>query len=195
MVEVIDGEEAPGGQPPDNSGDAKGREAGKGLVTQDAQGRITGRAKLTEKQERFAEALAHGMPPTRAAQAAGYSGYRGDATRARQSPAVQARVKEILQRRMARGASLAIKVVEDILTGKIEAPASVRLDAAKHVQRVAGIDGGAERDKQNKDLRTMTMEELQALAAAFREKAQVRTVPTGTGDDAQVIDVDIESTT
>lgn len=203
-----DGGEAVAGQPSidtasDGAHSGAGSDSGRkvpdhlspAVIARDGKGRVAGRQALTPKEEKLATLLASGVPTGEAGRLAGYKDAAASAARAKRSPAVQERIRQMLTRRMQKGASLAIKVVEDILTGKIDAPASVRLDAAKHVQRVAGIDGGAEKDKNNKSLREMTLAELEALAAAFRAKGGGGTVPDGTGSSAQVIDVEVESTT
>lgn len=160
------------------------------LIVRAPDGTIAGR-KLSERQEHLSRLLASGVPKGEAAKLAGYPGYRGDGSRASRSPAVAARVVELQRLRIGRTGALAIKVIEDILTGRIEAPASVRLDAGKYVLRINGVEATDDKSKENKDLRTMTLEELYEAARRVRDKTE----PARPGDDAQVIDIAVESTT
>lgn len=102
---------------------------------------------------------------------------------------------ELQKRRIGKLGALAIKVVEEILVGTIQAPASVRLDAGKYVLKLAGHERDSEKDKQTKSLRDMSMDELMALAAAFRDKGAGPIAPVVELDSSQVTDITSESTT
>jgi hypothetical protein len=161
------------------------------LIEQDKRGRFAGLAKLTEKQEKLAGHLADGVPVVEAGRLAGYSQPHTDATRARRTPQVAARVLELQRMRIGRTGALAIRVIEEILSGKIDAPASVRLDAGKYVLKVNGVELQADKRSDTKDLRQMSMAELMEIAAAFKAK----TAPTVPGDDAQAVEIIEQSTT
>lgn len=160
------------------------------LIERNKTGRISGQ-KLTPRQGELAKLLAAGVPQGIAGKLTGYTAGSGDASRASNSPAVRARVIALQRSRLQRVAVLGTALITDIITGKVDAPASVRLDAAKYVHKVAGLDTESDKAKEEKDLRTMTLEELERLAARF----EARTAPVRPGDDAQVIDATAEVTT
>ena len=135
--------------------------------------------------------LAAGIRTSMAGRLAGYGPDTADASRASNRPAVRARVIELQRRALSRLAPLATRLVADIITNKIDAPASVRLDAAKYVHKAAGLDGDSDKGNEAKDLRTMSLAELERLAAVFRDK----TAPARPGDDAQPIDIIDEGAT
>lgn len=161
------------------------------LAKRDKRGRLVGHTKLSEKAEALACYLADGMPIVEAGRRAGYADYESSASRARRTPAVAARVVELQRMRLGRAGALAIRTIERIMTGDIAAPASVMLDAAKHTLKLNGIELQAEKGSNTKDLRSMTMDELLAIAATFK----ARTDPVRPGDDAQAVDIIEQSTT
>ena len=158
-------------------------------------GQIVGRRALTAKEERFADLLASGVRPGLAGELAGFADPRASASRASARPAVRARVLQLQRGKIQRLSVIATSRLADILTGKVPAPTATLLDAIKYAHKAAGLDAPDDKAKETKDLRTMSTAELEALAAAFREKAAASTAPQRPGDDAQVIDVTAESVT
>ena len=139
------------------------------LIVRDKSGKIAGH-KLTQRQEDLATLLAAGVPQGMAGRLTGYTSGSGDASRASNSPAVRARVLDLQRKAMSRLAPLATRLVRDIITGQVTAPAATRLDAAKYAHRIAGLDHDDSKTNENKDLRSMTLEELERIAAVFRDR-------------------------
>lgn len=167
------------------------KEERQALVKRDRRGRLAGHTKLSEKGEALAVLLADGVPIVEAGKRAGYADFGSSSSRARRTPAVAARVVELQRMRLGRAGALATAVIERIMSGKIIAPASVQLDAAKYVLKVNGIELDTQKGSNTKDLRSMTMDELLAIAASFK----ARTDPVRPGDDAQPVDIIEQSTT
>ena len=161
------------------------------LIQRDRKGQIAGRKGLTAKEAALAELVASGVPVGLAGRLAGYADHASTATRAKRSPAVAARIAEVQRQRLGRTGAQAIRVIEDILAGKIPAVAGTRLDAAKYVLKINGVELQAEKNSNTKDLREMTMAELMAIAATFKKGAE----PVRPGDDAQPVDIIDQSTT
>lgn len=165
------------------------------LVRHDTAGRFDGRRALSAKEEGLAVLLAVGVPVVRAGAMAGYCDPGSSASRARRTPAVQARVMELQRTKLQRLAALAIKRIEDIVSGKALASMAVVADVSKYVIQMAGHKPDGESVNEYKDLRSMTRAELQQ-AARIALAAEVRVIePTRPGDDAQPIDIIEESAT
>lgn len=173
---------------------AKPLPAGRAPVKQDSQGRFTGRQRLSAKEEELASLLAHGVPVVRAAKMAGYADPDSSGSRARRSPAVSARVMELQRTRLQRVGALAVKAVEDILLGKLNASPAVILDASKYILTLAGHKADGDKANDIKDLRAMSMAQLEAMAAGFAAAKAQGTAPHRPGDDAQPIDIIDEGT-
>jgi hypothetical protein len=173
------------------SGSSPGQRNSPALLKRDHRGQIAGRKELTDKEAALADMLAAGVPSGLAGRLAGYADPAASASRAKRTPAVAGRILELQRLRLGRTGAQAIRVIEDILTDAIPAPASVRLDAAKYVLRVNGVELQADKASNTKDLRAMSMDELLAIAATFKG----RTDPVRPGDDAQAVDIIEQSTT
>ena len=151
---------------------------------------------LTPQQSEFARQMVlTGGNATEAAINAGYAEASASqrAWELRQKPHVQNAITAEQRKAFTELASIALAQAKAMLLND-KTPPGVRVDLFKTVFDRAGLaavrDGAAD-DPSNKSLRDMTMEELLAIAATFKRS----TAQVGRGDDAQVIDATVESTT
>lgn len=158
-------------------------------------GTVSGRQGLTPKQERLAKLLASGVRVGLAGELAGYLDTSASATRASRSPAVRARVIQLQRGKLQRLSVLATSRLADILTGKLPATAATVLEAVRYVHKAAGLDEPEDNGNNHKDLRLMTMEELEAIARKSLDAKLASIEPIRPGDDAQHIDIIDESVT
>lgn len=135
---------------------------------------------ITDNQERFAIALAAGMPQTDAARVAGYADPRVAGVRLSRSDAVRARVRALRTNEIDKLASLSLRVLKELLSRKPDPEKgifavsdAVRLNAVKLSLALAGhTEKPSEEAKslKSKDIEAMSVDELDAFIASERNK-------------------------
>lgn len=127
---------------------------------------------LTDGQERFARALAAGVPATEAARIAGYADANVAGHRLGRTEAVRARVRALRTNEIDKLASLSLRVLKDILR-KQGVSDAVRLNAVKLSLALAGhTEKPSEEAKalKTKDIKDMSVDELTAFIHAETSK-------------------------
>lgn len=115
---------------------------------------------LSEKHLAFVQAVNQGLPPTRAAEVAGF--HPLSCTQLLRNPSIAAALHEAVQMDLQADAAVNLKVLRSIRDDK-EAPKGVRADIAIKLMRLAGHVEPTKHDKEaEKQLSEMSGEELRS---------------------------------
>lgn len=168
---------------PRKSGQAKGDSGDR-----DAQGRITGRSKLTERQALFVTELRKGVAQTEAAKRAGYGSPAVAASRMLKAGTVAELVKRGRERIIRQSAAAGVQLMAATILGKAN-PTRIQFDAARFmIEQAKTIAGEGENTNDISNLRELPLHKLEAMAARISGAKEVATVPELPAEHVQVVD-------
>ena len=125
---------------------------------------------------------------------AGYADPNSTAYKARNSPALRAKVFALRESKIQRMAGMALSAIKELIEDK-RTPGGVRLEAAKYTLKLAGHEKEAEKLSKDKPLAEMTLAELEKLKAAHDALKSLASTPTIDQEHNQVTDIVEDDTT
>jgi len=145
---------------------------------------------MTPKQNTFLQHhVRHGMNPTQSARLAGYADPKQSAFQLVHSPAMIARIRLEREKLFHTDlATIATDTLKQVMESE-EAPASAKVSACRTVLEVCNLLGkhSSGGGGSNKDLSSMTPEELQSVINSLETSKQ--SMAKIVGPDGQVIDI------